>query len=215
MWKCPVCKRKNRSMVCPCGFDESLNYKKYPTFAVFGSIADEYSGEKQQDIPPEVLQEPQKEEPPKERHIPTDDVPAALSDIPEDEVLVSRSSGKSPILLYAGAAVLLLTVILALTMYLRKTPEEPGANLPTMRAMTSDCSRLLSDSGLSGAVLELRVQDQELNERFQVLTVVCAAEVLEDDQEKQYTVELLYQLEDGNWKYSTLSNVREQEEDPL
>lgn len=211
-------------MVCSCGFDESMNYNKYPTFAVFGSAVDEYSAEKPQDIPPEVPQEPQKEEPPEvpedetpteTSQIPESEVQTSLSDVPDDEVKVPGSSGKRPILLYAGAVVLLLTVILTMTMYLRKTPEEPSANLPTMRTMTSDCSRLLSDSGLSGAVLELWVQDQELNERFQVLTVVCAAEVLEDGQEKQYTVELLYQLEDGNWKYSTLSNVREEEEDPL
>lgn len=37
--KCPVCDQENSAMLCPgCGFDSSMDYGRYPTFAPVGKV---------------------------------------------------------------------------------------------------------------------------------------------------------------------------------
>lgn len=179
MWKCPVCGKKNEAMLCSCGYDESLNYAKYPTLMPIGPVAAPASDKEQ------TSEEQQQQTQP-------------ITPAPRRKKLIWAIT---------AAAAVILSIVLVTIQLTRQAPTASGAALPTRRAMASDCSTVLSSAGHSGAVLELQVQDQELNERFQVLTVTCSVDVWEDGQQKQYEVELLYEYTDNSWHFSTLSNV--------
>ena len=179
MPKCPVCGRKNETMLCSCGFDESLNYTKYPTLMVIG---------------PDAIQSP-----PEKPVKPAKPTPSVQTHSPEPR--------KQKSVLIFAILVLILAVVLIMVMHTDPIPAASETSLPTMRTMASDCSTVLRDAGYSGAVLALHIQDQELNERFKVLTVTCVAEVWENDHQKQYVIELLYEYTDNTWQFSTLSNV--------
>ena len=78
---------------------------------------------------------------------------------------------------------------------------------PTERIMANDCSQVLETDGISGAVLFLEVQHDELNEKYKTYSATCEVTVLERYAENTYTVELYYEYEDGAWVLGDLSAV--------
>lgn len=200
MWKCPVCGSESREMRCVfCGFDDSLNYCKYPTLAAI-PCAEKCNPTKESES------DPPRESP---KHTKKRSEPPEEKSAEPHKVQKAEPPRKKSILLPTLAVILLLAIILGLVLRFGQPSEESEANLPTLRTMASDCSRVLRDDGYSGAVLELQVQNQELNEKFGVLTVTCAAEVLEDGQQKEYVVELVYEYGDGIWNCKSFSKVKE------
>lgn len=94
--------------------------------------------------------------------------------------------------------------------------EKPRTNMqdstPTERVMAGDCSTVLRRSNISGRVLTLEVQDENLNEKYETLIVTCDVTVLENNTQNEYTVKLYYEYEDDNWVLSNLSGINVQKE---
>lgn len=120
-----------------------------------------------------------------------------------------RSPGtKKPIVIAAGALVLAAIIIgIVFGTQSSKSSGDMSDRLPTERQMVTDCSTVLKQEGISGGILDLQVQQEHLNEKFQTFTVLCDVDVQENGSQSQYSVKLYYEYEDGSWILGNLCAI--------
>lgn len=145
--------------------------------------------------------------------VPEEQIPQA-SPVPEEGEQGTSTSGRFPrwlkvLIPSAAAAAAVLAAVLFLGGSRDTAGPAPAVALPTERTMASDCSAVLKQGNASGSVLQLRVQKQKLYDQYQTLITTCDVTVLEQGREKQYTVKLHYDYEDGEWIFHDLSRVLE------
>ena len=130
----------------------------------------------------------------------------------KNEVRTDTSGGLSKwlkVVIPVSAVAAVLAAVLVMGCMGKTSGPSMEESLPTERVMASDCSGVLRRSDASGSVLQLQVQEQKLYGQYQTVITTCDVTVLEQGQEKQYTVKLHYDYEDGKWNFRDLSKVVE------
>lgn len=135
--------------------------------------------------------------------------------IPKSDAERKQRSKKSKVALIAIAAILVIVCTLlpdVIKIAYQNSQPDIRSLIPTERILASDCSIVLKRSNVSGSVLDLKVQEEKLNEKYKTLVLTCDVTVLEGSAEAQYVVVLYYEYEDDAWVLGNLSEVKEGKE---
>jgi hypothetical protein len=114
----------------------------------------------------------------------------------EQERDAKKEKGKRgkilPIAVIGAVAVIILVIILCVA---GKGNKSKTPDTPTMKQVMND---VIADDAISDTILEFEVVESKLNQQGTTYTVNCSAKT----EKEEYTVIVIYELEDDDWVYS-------------